>query len=288
MTKSGVFVLRKLITVCAVVTMIVAVSGVAHAITIDINFETGPLVYIGASLTQGGYSLTPASGTMSATRVDSSTGKVHSGSYAASLVVGDADPDGPYVRINRPSSDYIELSDFVSISWWTRLQDDAADVNNYVTIALDPDEDTYNDLWVVSLGETTATGSDGWVQKTVSLTSLAHVAAYDEGDGGLYQFGGRGDLGPTSAPTHSPAYASGDYGPIGDLFSIGYDNATPYVGPTDYGHLGINALYIGSSDPGGNKAWFVDDVQVQVVPEPSTALLVACGLMALAAGRRRR
>jgi hypothetical protein len=262
--------------VVAAVMMILSVSGVAQAITID--FEADPLPYIGASLTQGGYSLTPASGTMSATRVDSNTGEVHSGSYAASLVVGDADPDGPYVRINRPSSDYIDLRNFVSISWWTRVQDGADEDRNYVTIGLDPDIDEYNDLWVVSYGDITATGSNGWVQKTISLTSLCHVAAYDEGEGSDYQFGGRGDLGPTSDPTHDPTYAAGDWGPIGDLFSIGYDNAIPSVASTDYGHLGINAFLVGCSEAGsGDLAWFVDDVQVQLVPEPATMALLGLG-----------
>ena len=85
-------------------------------------------------------------------------------------------------------------------------------------------------------------------------------------------------MGPTSAPTHSPAYASGDYGPIGDLFSIGYDNAIPFVASTDYGHLGINAFYVGCSEAGsGNKALFVDDMQVQLVPEPATVCLLGLG-----------
>jgi len=259
-------------------------GATAHAVeTRTVDFESAALPYNATSLTQGGYSLTPASGNMSATRVDSSSGKVHSGSYSASLVVGDADPDGPYVRINRTSTDYVAFQDFRSISWWTRVQDGATTASNYVTIGLDPDVDTYNDLWVVSVGQMTNTGADNWVQMTVDLTSQCHVAAYD--DGGSYQFGDRGDLGPTSSPTHTPGYTTSDMGTLGDLFDIGYSNAIPLVAETTYGALGINAYYIGCSEAGdGNKAWFIDDIQVQEVPEPGTfALLIFAGLTALAA-----
>jgi len=270
--------------VCLLVAVLAA-GATAHAGVNTVDFESAPSAYNGTTLTQGGYSLTPSSGNMSATRIDDTTGKVHGGSYAASLVVGDADPDGPYVRVNRSSTAYVAFEDFRSISWWTRIQDEADEAANYVTIGLDPDLDTYNDLWVVSVGEVTDTGADGWKQITVDLTSQCHVAAYEDE---YYHFGDRGNLGPTSSPTHSPGYTTSDMGVLGDLSEIGYSNEDPYVAETTYGKLGINAYYVGCSEAGsGDKAWYIDDIEVNEVPEPGTMSLLGLGALALIRRKRK-
>jgi len=276
---------RALATVAVLSAVLVCTGAATHAGVTIVDFETAPLPYNATSLTQGGYSLTPGSGNTSASQVDTSAGEVHSGSYSASLVVGDANPDGPYVRVNRGSAQYIRFEHFRSISWWTRDHDGATAAGNYVTIGLDPDLDTYNDLWVVSVGQQTDAGSDGWVQITVDLNSQCHVAAYD--DGGSYQFGDRGDLGPTSSPTHTPGYTTSEMGRLGDLFGIGYSNMIPDVSDTTYGKLGINAYYVGCSEAGdGNKAWYIDDIEVvEAVPEPAGLGLLGVAMLGL---RRRR
>ena len=126
-------------------------------------------------------------------------------------------------------------------------------------------------------------GGSGTGLATISLDDVSNLLSWDISWSGLSSPATVGQFyGPSVAPKHGPPQV--DWGTISGLTS-------PSIGSTTISSVQaddlVNGLWYVQIDsapfPGGEIRG-----QITLVPEPSTALLFATGLVAMAVGRRRR
>jgi hypothetical protein len=156
--------------------------------------------------------------------------------------------------------------------------------NGPAGVTFDPNQAVFNAVALGNLGINTAV-YDYWVNSRFQIQGMDPTRTYR-----LTFFGSHAWQADT---TRYSLYTDGSYSTALQYVDLNVHNpAQPWLHNQDTGAImdvtGQGTFYIGFAGVGGDGAGFLNDMQIQVIPEPSTLALVGIGLAGLIARFRRR
>ena len=242
--------MKKLITICSIATLVIALNVTVQAVTID--FEGG------------GYTLA-ADG---AATIALSTEQSHSVSNSVKIQLSDGSPSMDFGKINVPYSGL--LNQTTATAWdYIPSSNSRPELAPYIYFILDSDNSgTYNypsdSLVIAFVSGSTANPTDTWFQTSLDASTKVHVVGNRTGLGVNDFSASHGDV----------------MGTLGDLRS------TTFSGSTTYGDLSLIIVRAGAGEwpDASNYTAYVDDITI--IPEPATICIL--GLGGLLIRRKRR